>query len=386
MIVICEECGKKYKINPRQMKGTTARVKCKSCHHLITINKPDEVPRDNLTSSAPEPALFSGETPPAGEPMESGSTGTVADIKVTASETAKRKGMGLRGKMALLFFAVPIAIIAISGLLYLWQLNTLSSLVTEESSRVVQRLGEDIVAESSKAVAKQCKLYMDSHPELKKEGFNSNLGFRQIAVQKLGMTGYTALYERPGEDGIWRTWAHVNNKIIGIDMRKLEKPLGNNFPGFWKIYSGVEGGVESKGYYAWQEKSGQFKDKYMVCTPVMGTRFVVAATTYLDDFTRPVKLIQTRAGKMTAKARGIIVGTVAGTLILIGLIVALYGHRLIGRITTLTNIADRISIGELDVRIDIDATDEIGALADAIGRMQESIRLSIERLRKRRQI
>jgi len=381
MIVICEECGKKYKINPGQMKSSTAKVKCKSCHHLITINRPESVP---TSDPEPEPPPLPEETPTDGEGDQGVSRGTLSDIKVTTDESPKRQGVGLRGKMALLFFAVPIAIIAISGLLYLWQLDNLSALVTEESSKIVRKLGEDIIGESSKAVAKQCKLYLDSHPDLKKEEFNSNLGFRQIAVQKLGMTGYTALYERPGSDGVWRTWAHVNEKIIGIDMRKLEKPLGNNFPGFWKIYTGVKGGVEAKGYYSWQEKSGQFKDKYMVCTPVMGTNFVVAATTYLDDFTRPVKLIQTRAGKMTAKARSIIVGTVAGTLILIGLIVAIYGSRLIGRITTLTDIADRISIGELDARIDIHANDEIGALADAIGRMQESIRLSIERLRKRR--
>ena len=57
------------------------------------------------------------------------------------------------------------------------------------------------------------------------------MGFKTLAVQKVGQTGYTALYELPGSDGIWRTWAHVNDKIIGIDMSKLKKPLGRSFPG-----------------------------------------------------------------------------------------------------------------------------------------------------------
>jgi HAMP domain-containing protein len=46
-------------------------------------------------------------------------------------------------------------------------------------------------------------------------------------------------------------------------------------------------------------------------------------------------------------------------------------------------VADRISVGELDAVIDINSKDEIGDLAEAITRMQDSVRLSIERLRRR---
>lgn len=65
--------------------------------------------------------------------------------------------------------------------------------------------------------------------------------FKDVAIQKVGKNGYTALYER-GEDGKWRTWAHTNPKITAPnldDMSKLEKPLGASFPGFWKILTGV---------------------------------------------------------------------------------------------------------------------------------------------------
>jgi len=50
----------------------------------------------------------------------------------------------------------------------------------------------------------------------------------------------------------------------------------------------------------------------------------------------------------------------------------------------LTDLAQRISIGDLDAEVDIKSKDEIGDLYDAIVRMQESIRLSMERLRRRR--
>jgi|YNPBryantNP2012_1023418.scaffolds.fasta_scaffold06173_6 C4-dicarboxylate-specific signal transduction histidine kinase len=53
-------------------------------------------------------------------------------------------------------------------------------------------------------------------------------------------------------------------------------------------------------------------------------------------------------------------------------------------INRLTQVADRISLGELDVQIDVSRRDEIGELAEAIARMQASLQAAIERLRARR--
>jgi HAMP domain-containing protein len=122
----------------------------------------------------------------------------------------------------------------------------------------------------------------------------------------------------------------------------------------------------------------------MVCTPIAGTRFVVAATTYMDEFTGPVKLMQSRAKALTDRARLITWAVLGVTLLLVGLIVSVYGHRLTGKIKSLTDVADRISVGELEMEVKTTSTDEIGELAEAIARMQDSIRLSIERLRRRR--
>jgi HAMP domain-containing protein len=176
----------------------------------------------------------------------------------------------------------------------------------------------------------------------------------------------------------------VNPKIIAIDMSTLQKPLGVNFPGFWKIFSGVKDGKKSQGYYTWQDKDGSFRDKFMVCTPIAGTRFVIAATTYLDEFTGPMKRMQSRAEALTHRARVITWAILGATLLLIGIIVSIYAHRLTGKLKSLTDIADRISVGELGIEVETRSRDEIGELAEAIARMQESIRLSIERLRRRR--
>jgi predicted Zn finger-like uncharacterized protein len=382
MIVICEECGKKYRIDPAKIPEKGARFKCKSCSHVITVARPEERTQD---APGPSPVQTVTETteekPAAAAPEERKKP---VSIKTAERPKRKLKGLGLRTKMAFLFVLIPIVFIAGAGVLYLWQLDSLASDITNVSSKVVTQMAEDVIQENARAVAKQCKLYLASHAKLKKEDYNTDAEFKKIAVQKVGISGYTALYELPDGKGTWRTWAHVNSKIIGIDMSKLEKPLGRNFPGFWQVYTGVKEGMESEGYYSWKDADGRVRDKFMVCTPIEGTRYVIASTTYLDEFTQPAKNMETRAKKFFLDTRNIVFGIMAATLLLITLTVSVYGTRLTGRIKSLTDVADRISVGELDAEIDIKSKDEIGDLGEAISRMQDSIRLSIERLRRRR--
>jgi methyl-accepting chemotaxis protein len=75
---------------------------------------------------------------------------------------------------------------------------------------------------------------------------------------------------------------------------------------------------------------------------------------------------------------------VLGATVLVVLIIAWFlAKAIVTPIIQLTKAADRISIGELDVEISIKSKDEIAALGNAISRMQDSVRLSIERLRKK---
>ncbi len=385
MIIICEECGKKYRIDVTKIKGTAARFKCRVCTHMITVAKPTA---DTQTAAATDLAVTETVT----ETAEKQTTTIEPDIEVerVVAEQAKvtpvrkRGAFNLRSKMLLLFLVVPLALMIGASFLYLRQLEQMSGLLTQESTKIVNQMAEDKIADLSTAVAIQCRLYLLAHPELAKTDFMNDMGFKTLAVQKVGLTGYTALYEMPGPDGVWRTWAHVNPQIISIDMSTLKTSLGRNFPGFWTIYTGVKGGKRSQGYYTWQDKDGKFRDKFMVCTPVAGTPFVIAATTYLDEFTGPIKLLETQTRMLTEKARLISWAVLGGTLLLIGIIVSIYSHRLTGKIKSLTDVAERISIGDLGIEVETRSRDEIGELAEAISRMQDSIRLSIERLRRRR--
>jgi len=382
MIANCEQCGKRYRIDPKIIKGKTARFRCRVCNSIITVSKPE------VKSMGPPPSLRI-EKPAAGISEERPHAvhkekKIVSEKKGLKTGIRKPRRLGLRTKMMVLFFIIPIVLMTIASQLYIRQLDSLYLLITKDYSRVVTQFAEKAIAEKARSVAVQVKQYLESYPYLEKQAFDSDVDFKAVCVQNVGSTGYTALHAVPDENGIWRNWAHVNPKIVGLDMSTLKKPMGKAFARFWKIFSAGKDGKESKGYYTWQDKDGIFRDKFMVCTPVKGTHYVVAATTYLDEFTLPAKIIEKHAEEFKVNTNKMIITILACTLILVGLVVFFYAYKITKRIKYLSQVAERISIGELDAEIEVRSKDEIGALAEAISRMQDSIGLSIERLRRRR--
>jgi len=84
--------------------------------------------------------------------------------------------------------------------------------------------------------------------------------------------------------------------------------------------------------------------------------------------------------KQTAAFTDLLLGMTALMVILI----AWFLGRAIGKpIKKLTEVAERISVGDMGAVINIKSRDEIGNLAEAISLMQDSLRLAIERFRKR---
>ena len=121
--------------------------------------------------------------------------------------------------------------------------------------------------------------YLEKY-EVKKD-FTYDEYFKEIAVQGVGKTGYTAVTD-------YNTLTcrfHSNPKIVDMDLHNLVDKL----PGFWGIMSETEGGVEAEGIYDWEEADGSMKEKYMYITIVNaktadGVGLSVAATTYLDEY------------------------------------------------------------------------------------------------------
>jgi methyl-accepting chemotaxis protein len=77
--------------------------------------------------------------------------------------------------------------------------------------------------------------------------------------------------------------------------------------------------------------------------------------------------------------------TLLAVTVLLVIAIAWFSARaLVTPIMKLTDAAERMSLGELNVKIDVKSRDEIGLLAQAIGRMQTSLRMAMNRLKKKR--
>jgi HAMP domain-containing protein len=179
-------------------------------------------------------------------------------------------------------------------------------------------------------------------------------------------------------------WAHGNAGLVGEDLRQLVQKRGITLKAFWSIITGIKNGKNSEGFYTWVDRSGMEVEKYMVCAPVSGTPYAVAATTISSEFVYPVKVIEAKAGQLAHQARQVNLAALLTGFLVLGTIILFYGRNLSSRVRHLADVADRICVGELDTGIRITARDEIGDLGNAIAQMRDSIKVSIKRLQRRR--
>lgn len=81
--------------------------------------------------------------------------------------------------------------------------------------------------------------------------------------------------------------------------------------------------------------------------------------------------IQTYSGVSIEDARNIVFAVFCGLVIIIGLIASIFVRRLAGTVKYLTDVVENINAGEVVPEIKVKSGDEIGALAEAIGRLRK---------------
>jgi HAMP domain-containing protein len=354
MIVICNACGTANQIDPEHIRGETATFLCISCKSRVTISKEGKIQRLD---------------PPKGRRRDRG------DLP---ARLASKGGLGLRGKMLILFVIIPMCLFIGASFVYLNAMRSLSGLITKESSQLVTKAAETAVADKARAVAREAKLYLQTHPSLRPEDFNKDPQLREIAVQKIGQTGYTLLVSREDAKGQSFMWVHPRPDLVGIDIiAAMKKRLGPDYERWYKV-QGKE--FETGGYYLWIDK----QEKYVWTAPIEGTNFNIAATAYLPEFTAPMQVLEQRAKMVTGRATATTIVVLVIAIVLTALSVVVYSYQLSGRLHGLSEAADRISVGDLDAEIkQTKSKDEIGDLTMALSRMQTSIKLAMRRLRER---
>ncbi len=373
MAVHCSNCGKAYFVDPKKInyKGSQkAYFMCNNCHHKVIFDKfqlnstHQKVPKNESTSMVSKLQYKKNENldPPS--------------IQVNIIRTLY---FGLRMKMLVLFVVIPVLFMAFSNLFLLLQMKSLSKSITQQSTNSLTASGEKIIFEKARSVSQAVDLYLSTHPKLTKETFFQNKKFKEIALQKVGSTGYTLLVSKPDQNNPSRLWIHPRKELIGVDVVKtMKEVLLDEYKDWYEIQAkAFKYDAETGGYYTWLDK----RLKFMAMVPVKNSDLFVASTAYIDEFTRPVNNLQKVSDQVTNRSLHISLVIILVTILTIGTISFFFGSQICKKISTLTTITENISVGDLDAQIPNYTRDEIGLLAEGIQRMQDSLKLSIERLR-----
>jgi methyl-accepting chemotaxis protein len=460
MIVICEECGKKYKVDLAKIQGTRANFKCSTCDHIIAVKKPSassnpspqpQAPPSEVQFTPPRSAASGDRRPqmiqpdaeiraaqqkPSREPRRN-------HRRSTAGGSRGRSGLGLVAKAVWIMLLVGIIPLGIFGWISLsesekhmrddikalltevtrglsmhvdeWidknvrvlvaasNLDAIRSMAPNAQLEILKSIqqaypwtylvfttdasGANIARNDGKALrdysdrqyvkdvmggeelAWQVLIGKTSHKPalvlavpIKRDGkivgvLASAMQLddisKRIAAWKRGDTGFAFLVDERG-----KVVAHQVDDFVREQKQLGDHPL---------IQSYTSG---HSGFYRFENAQGEAQIGH-----VRGTRYGWALA---------IQQSEAEAFADFYTAQRFAYTLLACTILVVVLVAWLAGRALVQPIKGLTEAADRISVGDLDVEIEITSRDEIAALGEAISRMQDSIRLSLQRLRRRR--
>ena len=103
MLVICEDCAKKYNIDESRIKGNRARFTCNECGHIIIVNKSDFsrslISSDHSSSPSSIDLLKEMEEPllsnANNERKTPGQTNNIDGADTNISNVTKNKGLSI---------------------------------------------------------------------------------------------------------------------------------------------------------------------------------------------------------------------------------------------------------------------------------------------------
>jgi nitrogen fixation/metabolism regulation signal transduction histidine kinase len=278
--------------------------------------------------------------------------------------------MNIRARLFLAFLFLTVLPLTVVSYVGLNSIENVSKLTVEDSTEHMKKLGENAIRQKALDVAAQVKLYLEANPKLLSDPASMMRDKRlaTIAVQPVGMTGYTAMYDSKGI-----VYFHYNTDLVGKDMHMFETTL----PEFWAIFNASLDGKVTGSSYLWKEQDGSLREKYMECVPVGVTPLRIAATTYIDEFYTPIRDTQQEARSIFEHTRtqvfiAIVSITVLALLIALGL--SSYISNPIASVIEASKAVEAghftsVNLNEVEKR-----TDELGGLARVFSRMTEQVK------------
>lgn len=250
--------------------------------------------------------------------------------------------------------------------------TSLGKSAINDSAMALETLGEKILEQKARDVSIQCEIYIKAHPEMTITELQASPEFQNIAVQSVGSTGYTSLYEK--KTSIMRF--HPSPYLVNADTHRLSKKL----PSFWKIFEPTLDGSIHGGYYNWQDPDGKIRQKFMYMVPVKDTDYMVAATTYIDEFSKPVEEtkkkisvatlnIREDTNKWIMDTRNTFIDFFIVLVLVVSAMSLLLSNMITRPIRALTEGVKALGRGELEHKVDVKTNDEFEELSNSFNKM-----------------
>ncbi len=335
MLVICEDCAKKYNIDENKIKGESARFSCQECGHIIVVRKP-----------APSTS--------SGRKQKSDNTGSKPSPKSTSTTTASQTiktaptGKGLPISAYLLLTLVA-GFLTISGMFAFLYLQYIPGIINQQVE-----LRTNAIAQAFAGVI-QKPLLVRNYLQVNKEAQRTS---------RLPGVAYAAVVNKRGI-----VIAGFFSDLNRFDKDFVMEVKRRGFPKSVVKANGLSGGTKEKSSRI--IVGGQQIYDQVIALPNNGGEVHVGV--YVTDIEKTIKNIMLSPLTMY----------LVGGVLIIGIIVFLLLSRAISKPTKeLTEVANRISLGEMDLTITPKGPREMRELAIAFERMRFSVKAAMDRLKR----
>jgi len=302
---------------------------------------------------------------------------------------------GIREKILVFFLALSltslgvisfVAVRSMGEMGYIVKQNSISmgETVVNTSIAALEDLGRRLLQQKAVDVAKEIELFFERHPDLEVSECKGNEELRVIAIQRVGRTGYTMVYDKS-----YTVYFSANPNLVGANLHRVAGEPAH----YWSILERSVVG-EASGYYDWEDEEGNIRAKYMYCVPVEGTELVVAATTYIDEFSAPAEGTKSKIASAVLatseyideqmdKAQLTFIVVILAMVVVVSGLGFLLARTITGPILELTKGAEVIGKGKLDYSIEMNTGDEIQQLAEQFNTMASTLKESYTNLEQK---
>ncbi|MGD2272269.1 MAG: cache domain-containing protein [Desulfobacterales bacterium] len=433
MQVTCDTCGKSYRVDENKIRGEKARLKCKACENIIVVSKP-KPQEDQFQNRAIEPSV----APPIKETA-------LEDEGLPLPSSRKTVRFGLFTKIIVVMLIVSLLPFIIFWTITFRETNTRIKNDTELlMTLTAQGLGTQVenwidnniwvlrstaklpaIISMNRSIQEPVLREVQSKYPYMYLVFTVALDGKNVArSDDVPLKDYSdRQYYKDiikGKKLSWQTLIGKTSKkpalVLSVPIYQQDNLVGvmaaamtideiSKYVANWKKgQTGFAFLIDEKGkVVAHQRKQFVVTQKNLRNHPLIAAfrkgKWTTKTTIFNNDKGEPtlghvrgikygwalaIQQDSSEVFEPLKRVRNFALSLLFVTVVLVSLIAYISARTIVRPIMTLTDVAERMSLGDLNMQINVPSKDEIGLLAQAIKRMQTSLRLAMERLRRKR--